>query len=75
MKMKEKTVEEILNEYGIDVSSFSKSSYHVNENTGMLVISDRSKIAFEGAIKPKDVIHGNFSDTYFHYFEKLKEEK
>lgn len=71
----EKTVEEILDEYGIDVSSFPKYSYHINENTGMLVISDRSKIAFEGSIKPKDVIHGTFSDTYFHYFEQIKEKK
>lgn len=72
MKRKEITPEEIRDEYGVDVSSFSRSSYHVNENTGMLVISDRSKIAFDGEIKPKEVVHGNFSDMYFHYFQKLE---
>lgn len=75
MTREEKTPEEILEEYGVDVTTFSRSSYQIKENTGMLVISDRSRIAFEGEIKPKEVVHGNFSDMYFHYFQKLEDKQ
>ena len=67
--------EDILNTYGIDVSMFSESNYYINESTGMLVIFDRTRIAFDGEVKPIETIHGSFSDTYFHYFKKLEEAK
>jgi len=69
------SIEEIQKNYGIDISIFPKSGYYVNEETGMLVIFDRSQIAFEGSIKPKETVYGSFSDTYFYYFEKLKEDQ
>lgn len=65
--------EEIMETYGIDVTMFPKSGYQVNEEIGMLIIFDRSRIAFEGAVKPKEVVYGSFSDMYFHYFQKIKE--
>jgi hypothetical protein len=64
--------EEIQNTYGIDVTMFPKSSYYINDATGMLVVFDRSQIAFEGSIKPKDTVYGSFSDTYFYYFSKIE---
>jgi hypothetical protein len=63
--------EDIQRDYGIDITMFPNSSYYINKATEMLVISDRSRIAFEGSVKPKDVVHGSFSDTYFHYFSKI----
>lgn len=62
---------EVLNEYGIDISMFPESNYYINESAEMLVIFDRTRIAFDGEIKPIDVVHGGFSDMYFHYFKKL----
>jgi len=67
--------EEILHTYGIDVTAVPGSRYYINEDTGMLVIFDRSMIAFEGEVKPKEVIYGSFSDAYFHYFSQIEEEK
>lgn len=69
------SVEEIIEVYGVDLTMFPNSSYYINEQTGILVISDRSKIAFEGRIKPKDVVHGSYSDSYFYYFTKLEGEQ
>jgi hypothetical protein len=74
MNRKGTSIKEIHQDYGIDVSTFSKSGYYINEETETLVIFDKSKIAFEGPVKPKDAIYGSFSDTYFYYFAKLKEE-
>lgn len=67
--------ENILNDYGIDVSMFPESNYYINESAGMLVIFDRTRIAFDGEVKPVDVVHGSFSDTYYHYFKKLEANK
>lgn len=67
--------EDILNDYGIDVSMFAESNYYINESTGMLIIFDRTRIAFDGEVKPVDVVHGSFSDTYYHYFKKLEATK
>lgn len=74
MRSDEFLPETILKNYGIDVRLFPRSSYHINESTEMLIIADRSIIAFEGQFKPKEVIHGTFSDTYFHYFPRIKDE-
>lgn len=67
--------EEIQKNYGIDITMFPKSSYYINEATSTLVIFDRSKIAFEGSVKPKDVVYGSFSDSYFHYFPKIEDKQ
>jgi hypothetical protein len=62
---------EILDSYGIDVSSIPESRYYINEETGMLVVFDRSRIVFEGDVKPKEVVYGSFSDMHFHYFPRI----
>jgi hypothetical protein len=67
--------EEILNNYGVDISMFSSFNYYINESTGMLIVFDRTRIAFDGEIKPVEVVHGSFSDTYFHYFKKLEDKQ
>ena len=72
MSQRDISAEEIQEMYGIDITMFPKSSYYINEATGMLVIFDRSKIAFEGSVKPKDIVYGSFSDSYFHYFTKIE---
>ena len=50
-------------------------NYYINESVGMLVIFDRTRIAFDGEVKPVDIVHGSFSDTYYHYFKKLEANK
>jgi hypothetical protein len=75
MNRPEISQEDILKNYGIDVSMFSSSNYYINESTGMLIVFDRTRIAFDGEIKPVEVVHGSFSDSYFHYFKKLEDNK
>ena len=67
--------ENILNDYGIDVNMLPEPNYYINESVGMLVIFDRTRIAFDGEVKPVDIVHGSFSDTYYHYFKKLEANK
>lgn len=69
------TFDEIQSIYGIDPSSIQNSSYYINEESGMLVISSRSMVAFEGEVKPAYTASGSFSDSCFYYFRKLEDKK
>lgn len=67
-------IEEIVEKYGVDPSLIPYSSYSINENTGILSITSKSKVDFSDAV-PKDEIYGTFSDSYYYYFTPLKENK
>lgn len=73
--MKKPTCAEVRKHYGIDPSQIHGSTYYINEDTDMLVVTSKTKVAFEGEVKPKETIYGSFADTYFYYFKKLKETK
>lgn len=64
--------DEILDSYGVDPTTIPYSSYTINENTGILCITSKSKIDFLD-VAPKEEIYGTFSDSYYYYFSPLKE--
>lgn len=67
-------IDEVIKKYGVDPASVPGSTYMINERSGMLSISTKSKTTFS-SVKPIDEIYGSFSDSYYYYFTPLKEDK